>query len=44
MMESQETHARVLSGILSNVKVKNTTADIFFSALVIGKVLQRQVL
>ncbi|WP_290438789.1 putative type VI secretion system effector, partial [Xanthomonas oryzae] len=32
MMESQETHARVLSGILSNVKVKNTTADIFFRA------------
>ncbi|WP_256723360.1 putative type VI secretion system effector [Xanthomonas oryzae] len=31
-MESQETHARVLSGILSNVKVKNTTADIFFRA------------
>ncbi|WP_425526893.1 putative type VI secretion system effector [Xanthomonas oryzae] len=31
-MESQETHARVLSGILSNVKVKNTTAGIFFRA------------
>ncbi|OAX53788.1 putative type VI secretion system effector [Xanthomonas translucens] len=32
MVEDTNTHARVLSGTLSNVKVKNTTAEVFFRA------------
>ncbi|WP_029561574.1 putative type VI secretion system effector [Xanthomonas oryzae] len=32
MPENNDAHAQVLSGVLSNVKVKNTTADIFFRA------------